>query len=70
MNSIDDFNRGDKIRIILLDDTLLNIDYKGKEGIIESINYVNNFIKGTWGPIELYPEYDEIKIIEHYDKNS
>lgn len=63
--TIDDFNRGDKIKIIVLDDSFLNIDYKGKEGIVEKIDYKHDCISGTWGKIELYPEFDEIEILEH-----
>lgn len=62
---IDDFNRGDKIKIHILDDSFLNIDWKGKEGIVERIDYNDNTIRGSWGDIQLYPEYDDIEILEH-----
>ena len=62
---IDDFNRGDKIKIHILDESFINIDWKGKEGIVERIDYKDNTIHGTWGDIQLYPEYDDIEILEH-----
>lgn len=66
---IDDLNRGDKIRIKVLDDTFLNINYRNREGVIEKIDYNNECIYGTWGTVELYPEYDELEIIEKYEQN-
>lgn len=64
MVDICDINKGDKIHINVLDDTFLNMDYRNKEGIVERIDYKMNRIFGSWGNIELYPEYDDISIIE------
>lgn len=64
---IDDFNRGDKIKIHLLDDAFANIYWKGKEGIIEKIDYSDNSLRGSWGKIQVYPEYDDIEILEHVE---
>lgn len=69
IHSIDDFNRGDTIKIVLLDDPIFNLDYRNKKGVIEHINYRNNTLTGTWGKIELYPEYDDIEILNHVEFN-
>lgn len=66
---LDDFRRGDTIKIKLLNDVILNADYQGKTGIVEKIDYKFDRITGTWGNIELYPEYDEIEIIDMLDNN-
>lgn len=64
---IDDFNRGDKIKIHSLDDPFLNIDFKDKEGIVTRIDYNDNILYGTWGDVPVYPEYDDIAILEHIE---
>lgn len=61
---LDDFRRGDIIKIVLLDDPFLNVDYKGKEGEITKIDYGRGVINGTWGKLDLYPEYDDIEIVK------
>lgn len=60
--NIDDFNRGDKIKIHSLDDPFLNIDYRGKEGEVKSIDYSDNTLRGSWGDFQIYPEYDDVEI--------
>lgn len=65
--TIDNVNRGDKIKIISLDDSLFNIDYKNKEGIVERIDYFKECLYGSWGKIEVYPEFDDIEILVHHE---
>jgi hypothetical protein len=62
-----DFAIGDKIKIHIIDDPFLTIDWKGKEGIIEEIDDIDRILRGTWGALPLYPEYDSIEIIERAD---
>lgn len=63
--NIDDFNNGDKIKIHTLDDPFLNIDWRLKEGVVTRIDYTDNALYGTWGSLNVFPEYDDIEILEH-----
>ncbi len=62
---IDDINRGDTIKVIEFNDAFLNIDHQYDEGVVTSICYKTDSIKGTWGKYELYPGHDKIQLLNH-----
>ena len=66
---LDDFRKGDIIRIVLLDDTFLNIDYKNAVGTITAVDYKTGTLQGTWGKIGLYPERDDIELVKPINDN-
>lgn len=54
---------GDKIRILHMDG---EPQYKGKEGVITSIEKDFDgdiFLRGTWGGLSIYPHLDQIEYV-------
>lgn len=62
---IDDINKGDTVKVIEFNDAFLNIDHQYDEGVVTSICYKTDSIKGTWGKYELYPGHDKIQLLNH-----
>lgn len=55
------FKIGDKIRII---DMKGEDHYKGKEGVIEYIDELDQ-LQGTWGDLAIIPEEDLIEVFNN-----
>lgn len=56
---------GDKIRIVRM---VNEPEYDGKEGIIRTIGKDcdgDEYLRGTWGGLSVYPKIDEIEIINN-----
>lgn len=54
---------GQKIRIISLEDSYCAGRYNGREGVIEYIDDIGQ-LHGTWGGLALIPGVDDFRVID------
>lgn len=57
------YNIGDKIKIIYMNDDIFGKNYNGRIGVIECIDNLGRY-HGTWGGVVVIPEEDKVELVK------